>query len=104
MWGLWWAEWQCDVLSSKYFFFFFVIVIPAVLHTHTDSSAMSTVLCLWCPTSGISVIQYDAQNTELWVYVMVCHGVYYMATIYILVCCTSNWAFNSAVTATGICH
>jgi len=48
-------------------FHFFVLVIPTALHT--------TVLCLWCLTSGISTMQYDAQNAELYVYVMVCHGI-----------------------------
>lgn len=57
-----------SVLSYKLlFFFFFFFVISVVLHTHTDPSAMNTVLCLWCLTSGISVIRYDAQNTKLWV-------------------------------------
>jgi hypothetical protein len=42
-----------------------------VFPTHIDPSSMSTVLCLWCLTSGASVMKCDARNDELCVYMMV---------------------------------
>ena len=100
--GMWWGlKKKTEVLTNKGVTTTvakqIIIIIKSFPRNENNEDKFLTVtgnLTLWHLTSGIPIVQWDAQNTQHQVKVMTFNGLLYATLIQILIFCSSHSALT----------